>query len=98
MEMDKHSRRVHCEVDVKEGVQYGVYANAFRVLDEGDGDAVLDFCLYSATESKAVVVSRVRVKRDFLGSVRDRLSESLGEITETPATGTVLFLHDRQMS
>lgn len=63
----------------------GVFANAFRVTSDSAGDVFLDFCSYSDSDKKGVLVSRVRVHASFLGLIRDRLSSTMIEITgKTP--------------
>jgi hypothetical protein len=73
MSDSERSTRVKVEPDVK----FGEFANAFRVVEEIGEDCFLDFMVYSAQEEEAVVVSRVRVRRDFLAAIRDRLEEAL---------------------
>lgn len=59
-----------------------ITANAFRVLDQpGDAECFLDFLAYDDARHEARVVSRLRVRREFLPAMRDRLSETLGEVT-----------------
>jgi len=60
-------------------VRFGAFANAFRVVDEVGPDCFLDFLVYSAAEGAATVVARVRVRRDFLGAIRERLGEAMLE-------------------
>lgn len=58
-------------------------ANAFRVLDDGNGvSCFLDFLEYLPEKNKARVVSRIQINRGFLSVIRDRLNISLKEITE----------------
>lgn len=64
------TKNVMCPVDVPDS--YGGYANAFRIMQDGN-DVVLDFCVYSEQENTALLVSRVRVRPDFLEVVLDRL-------------------------
>lgn len=78
------STRVQCDVIIPEGVQIGEYANAFRVLPEVNSDCILDFLHYSANAGQARVVSRVRVRRDFIEAVQSRLREFLVEFPEVP--------------
>lgn len=78
------STRVECEVIVPDGVQIGEYANAFRVLPEVNADCILDFLNYSAHAGQARVVSRVRIRKDFIEAVRARLCEFLQEFPEPP--------------
>ena len=74
--------RVDCAVDIPENVRHGSPANAFRVLSDNDGSAVLDFCRYSATDNRAEVVSRVRITPGFLPLVGERIREALTEINQ----------------
>jgi len=76
---DKPLVTVECEdVDFGEGVStFGDFANAFRLVPEGGPECFLDFCIYSAQEQRARVVSRVRVHRSFLPSLMDRLKREL---------------------
>lgn len=76
------STRVECEIIVPDGVQIGEYANAFRVLPEVNEDCILDFLNYSVNAGQARVVTRVRVRRDFIGAVQDRLREFLVEFPD----------------
>ena len=71
------SKTISCPVDTQG--DYGVYANAFRVMQDGP-DAVLDFCVYSESENQARTVCRVRVPPSFLKVVLGRLQEA----TEIP--------------
>lgn len=80
------STRVECEIIVPEGTQIGEYANAFRVLPEVNGDCILDFLNYSTNAGQARVVSRVRVRRDFIESVQERLREFFVEFPEAPTS------------
>jgi len=72
------------KVNVEEDVKFGLFANAFRVVEEMGPDCFLDFMVYSAAEKEATVVSRVRVRREFLPSIRETLSEAMEEF---PADG-----------
>jgi len=66
-------------VNVGDDVKFGLFANAFRVVEEIGPDCFLDFILYSATEKEATVVSRVRVRREFVPSIRETLSDAMKE-------------------
>jgi len=86
-------RRVDCMVTVPGDKTVGDYANAFRVVHDSGTEWFLDFLTYSESEGAARVVSRVRVQEKFLQSVRDRLSDTLRDITvarSTPTPGPVL--------
>jgi len=72
-------------MDVKniEDVEISPKANAFRVLDDGNGaSCFLDFLEYSQEKNKARVLSRIHINRGFLLIILDRLNLSLKEITE----------------
>ena len=80
------------KVKVEPEVKFGEFANAFRVVEEIGEDCFLDFMVYSAQEEEAVVVSRVRVRRDFLSAICDRLGEAMtrfegNEPVEAPKNG-----------
>ena len=63
------------DVSFPDGVsRMGVYANAFRVTDDGAGEMFLDFMVYSGTTDEAQMVSTVRVRQDFIHSIMDHLS------------------------
>ena len=76
------NRRIECEVDFRGSPAIGEYANAFRVVPDAatDDDFFLDFLVYSDEDSKAYLVSRVRIRKDFLGAIQARLGEALEEI------------------
>jgi hypothetical protein len=67
------------KVNVEEDVKFGAFANAFRVVEEVGPDCFLDFMVYSADIQEATVISRVRVRREFLGSIRETLSTAMQE-------------------
>jgi hypothetical protein len=62
-------------VTVDDSCKLGIFANAFRVIEEAGPDCFLDFLLYSAQEQTAQVVSRVRVRRVFLPAIRAIMEE-----------------------
>ncbi len=70
---------------VDDAHKLGVFANAFRIVEEAGPDCFLDFMAYSAQEQRAEVVSRVRVRRAFLDSVRDLLGQFQTDLTEDPS-------------
>jgi len=58
-------------------------ANAFRVLDNGNGvSCFLDFLKYQPEKNEACVLSRIQINRGFLSIIRDRLNFTLKEIIE----------------
>lgn len=67
------SKNVLCDVKNSE-TNFGVYANAFRVLFDG-AEVLLDFCIYSESEGIAEVVSRVRVSETFLEVIIERIKK-----------------------
>ncbi len=71
-------KTVACPVDTQG--DYGVYANAFRIMQDGS-DAVLDFCLYSEQDHAAKTVSRVRIAPAFLNVILSRLHEAVSVTT-----------------
>ena len=64
-------------------MKFGLFANAFRIVNEVGPDCFLDFMVYSADAHEATVVSRVRVRREFLPSIRSSLSSAMEEFPET---------------
>lgn len=72
-------KTVTCPVDTQG--DYGVYANAFRIMQDGS-DAVLDFCIYSEQDHAAKTVSRVRISPSFLNVIISRLHEAVSVTTE----------------
>jgi hypothetical protein len=92
--------RIACPVVVpSDGLRFGEFSNAFRVLFDASGEAVLDFCVYSASDNVAKVVARVRVSPSFIPLLDSRIGEALAELeaarTETvvadPGAGVLVF-------
>ena len=77
-------------VNVEDGVRFGVFANAFRVVEEAGPDCFLDFMVYSAAEREATVVARVRVRRDFLDGIRDKLGDAMVYLGDDGADSDVV--------
>jgi hypothetical protein len=73
--------KVDCEITFLEGGQFGHFANAFRVVDDSGPDCFLDFLLYNYNENRAVIVSRIKISKDFIPSIRLRLEEAFSEIS-----------------
>jgi len=87
----KSGPRVECLVDVlSEGQTLGESANAFRVMCDAEGVALLDFCVYSAQDNRARVVARVRITQGFLPLVGVRIQEALQELQQPPGSGNWL--------
>lgn len=61
----------------------GEFANAFRVVDEVGPDCFLDFLIYLGQEHEAHVVSRVRIRKEFLSIVRGLLDEAELQFSES---------------
>ena len=74
-----------CHINVPQRFQGGAFANAFRILQGSGGDILVDFCVYSERSNEATVVARLRVHHSLLQQLRDRLAESLREITISPS-------------
>ena len=72
--------RVDCQIEVPPEHQVGSFADAFRILTNPEGDCVLDFLTLSTCKKQAFVVARIRVEKEFLESIRDRLEATLSEI------------------
>jgi len=68
---------VDCPVTVPPDKQLGDYANAFRMVQDSDMEWFLDFLVCEGHQ--ATVVSRVRVRGEFLPFIRERLGATLGE-------------------
>lgn len=66
-------------VIVPADLKYGEFANAIRVVEEVGPDCLVDFLEYSASEQEARVVARIRVRRDFLPVIREKLGEAIQE-------------------
>lgn len=73
----RDSTKINADVLFEYGQQFGVFANAFRVVEETGGDCFLDFMEYSATEKKVRVVARVRVRREFLEAIGTKLGDAM---------------------
>ena len=81
------------KVIVAEGIKFGQFANAFRVIEEVGPDCFLDFMVYSADVQEATVVSRIRVRREFLPSIRETLKNAMQEFpAEEADTGPELTI------
>ncbi len=59
--------------------QFGTFANAVRVVEEVGPDCFLDFIVYSGQERKGVVVSRLRVRKEFLPAIQSTLDQAIKE-------------------
>jgi len=82
------TKSISCPVETEDS--YGVYANAFRVMQDGS-DAVLDFCVFSEQDNAAKTVSRVRVPPSFLSVILSRLRDAV-EVTEPDGTTTLYVM------
>lgn len=69
-------KNVECTIieNATEG-PFGVFCNAIRLSLDG-AEVLIDFCLYSEAENRARVVSRVRVSKDFLPIIGQRIGDS----------------------
>lgn len=66
---------VECEVE-EPADPFGDFANSVRLTQEGS-EILMDFCVYSHTQKKARVVSRVRLAQDFLHTLAQKIQDSL---------------------
>ena len=76
-------KRALCTIDPPEKDPLGVYSNALRLSVDGS-EILLDFCLYSETEDRAKVVSRIRVPPDFLAVISKKIEDSLTPTSTSP--------------
>ena len=69
-----------CKVRVSKDQEGGEFANAFRVVPAAGSqtDCFLDFVRYSEGSDTARVVRRIRVPKDFVPVIHDRLGQTLG--------------------
>lgn len=76
------SINVTCDANFPtESAKVGVFANAFRVIRDTGNEFFLDFLTYSASEQHAVVMARVRIHKDLLGPMSERLTAVLTDVT-----------------
>ena len=68
-----NSNFLDCDIELDESCRFGQFANAFRILEGGPTENILDFLVYSGSEKQALVVSRIKVKKELLPVIRDYL-------------------------
>jgi len=68
----------------------GVFANAVRILPDGD-ELLLDFCVFSQQDQQADVVSRLRIHKSLLPQLQQRIAEVL----KAPGMGELATWEDR---
>lgn len=73
--MSESHKNVSCPVDDPTDL-FGVFANAIRLRSDGP-DVLVDFCVYSSTENRARVVSRIRVQRSFLPTIQEKIANAV---------------------
>jgi len=66
-------------IEVPEVWEEGKFANAFRVVSDGD-EHLLDWMVYSPGDRTAQVVARVRMHEGMIAAVRNQLSLFLTEL------------------
>lgn len=69
-------KNVDCPVEGPAEDPYGTFSNAIQLSVDG-AEVLIDFCVYSEAENKAVVVSRVRVSQDFLPIIHQKIGQDL---------------------
>jgi hypothetical protein len=67
----------------EESLRVGAFANAFRVTPDSGEECFLDFCVFSPSESTAVIVARIRVRHEFMPVIRERLEHWMQDINAT---------------
>lgn len=77
---------VVCAVDPPSN-EFGEFANAFRYILDGN-EVLLDFCIYSARDQRARVVSRVRIPQELFPVISQRLASGL---VPPPGSNMMLF-------
>ena len=80
---------VDCPIDPPTD-EFGEFANSFRYIVDGN-EVLLDFCIYSARDNKARVVSRVRIPQELFPVILKRLS--FGLTPDAKAPNMVLYLN-----
>jgi hypothetical protein len=68
-------KNIECPISGPVEDPFGEFANAFRLSVDG-AEILLDFCVYSEAENTARVVSRVRVSKDFLPVIVQKIGRS----------------------
>jgi hypothetical protein len=81
---------VDCKVTSNDD-PFGEYANAFRILGDGS-DVLLDFCVYSAQNGTAKLISRIRINLELAAAIKDRLEESFNPVTSPTGGGTIYIM------
>lgn len=76
---EPQDQTVEIHIDVPDDMEYGIFANAFRVLAEPP-NVTLEFSRVIVAEKRAKVVTRILVRPEFLRSVRDRLNQVLAQM------------------
>lgn len=76
--------RVDCPITIPDDLQIGEFVNAFRVLPEAGTECILDFLVYSTQAQQARVVARLRIQKDFVSAIQERLASFLIEFPSTP--------------
>lgn len=76
------ANEVPAEVIVPPGMTFGVFSNAFRIVEEVGPDCFLDFIVYSGQEGKAELVTRVRVRKQFLVALQSKLKEAIDQFAD----------------
>jgi len=72
------------DIMIPEELSFPEFANAFRIVGEPGGDCILEFIVYVVQTKKAKVVSRVRIRNEFLVNMRDTINRVLPTQHQTP--------------
>lgn len=77
-----YRHQVDCDVLVTPEQCFGVFANAFRIIEADSGHCRLEFLVFSGAEQRAKVVAPVNVRKSFLPVIRDILTHSLHHVDD----------------
>ena len=69
-------KNIDCPIEGPLEDLYGSYANAIKLTADGS-EVLIDFCVYSAAENRARVVSRIRVALAFLPIIHAKIGRDL---------------------
>jgi hypothetical protein len=83
-------KNIDCEIEGPLEDPYGSYSNAIKLTADGT-EVLIDFCVYSAAENRARVVSRIRVAIDFLPIIHEKIGRDLN-LSDLSDGGSVLFM------
>lgn len=77
MTMSDNKQEVKLEIHVPDDLAFPEFANGFRIVAQPGGDCILEFLSHVVPSNQALVVSRVRIRNEFLVNVRDVINNVL---------------------